>query len=64
VGVPKLPKLLTRFAGDQRGATAIEYGLIAALIVLAVVAGMGATGTSVGDMYRGMLGIAVAALAG
>jgi hypothetical protein len=31
--------------------------------VLAAVVGMGATGTSVGDMYRAMLGIAVVALA-
>jgi pilus assembly protein Flp/PilA len=64
VGVPNVSTLPVRFAKDQRGATAIEYGLIAALIVLVVVAGMGATGTSVGDMYRTMLGIAVVALAG
>jgi pilus assembly protein Flp/PilA len=56
--------LLDRFIADRRGATAMEYGLIAALIVLAVVAGMGATGTSVGDLYQTMLGIAVVALAG
>ncbi len=52
-----------RFIKAQSGAAAMEYGLIAALIVLAVVAGMGATGTSVGDLYRAMLGIAAAALA-
>lgn len=35
-----LQTLLRRLAGDQRGATAIEYGLIAALIVIGVVAGV------------------------
>lgn len=31
---------LTRFARDERGATAIEYGLICALIVLGILAGV------------------------
>ncbi len=35
-----LRPLLRRFARDERGATAVEYGLIAALIVVAVVAGV------------------------
>jgi pilus assembly protein Flp/PilA len=32
-------KLLTRFARDESGATAIEYGLIVAVISLAMIAG-------------------------
>ena len=28
---------MSRFAADQRGATAVEYGLIAALIFMAIV---------------------------
>ena len=32
-----MKRLLTRLALDQRGATAIEYGLIASLIVIASV---------------------------
>jgi pilus assembly protein Flp/PilA len=56
--------VLALFAKEQRGATAIEYGLIAALIVLVVLAGMGATGTSIGDIYRATINIAVVALAG
>jgi pilus assembly protein Flp/PilA len=55
---------LSRFTTDQCGATAIEYGLIAALIVLVVVAGMTATGTSIGDIYRATITMAVVALAG
>lgn len=30
-------KFLTRFLEDKRGATAIEYGLIAALIAVAII---------------------------
>ena len=36
---------------DSRGATAVEYGLIAALIVLAMVAGLGQLGGGVGGMW-------------
>ncbi|MER8387807.1 Flp family type IVb pilin [Mesorhizobium sp. M0751] len=33
--------LLQRFLEDERGATAIEYGLIVAVLSLAIVAGIG-----------------------
>jgi pilus assembly protein Flp/PilA len=39
-----MPRTLLRFLGDDRGATAIEYGLIAAGIsvaIIAVVIGLG-----------------------
>ena len=36
--------LLNRFAKDESGATAIEYGLIAALIAVAIIAAVGALG--------------------
>ena len=46
----------TRTLGaDQRGATAIEYGLIAALIVIAMMAGLQSMGGGVGGMW-GKLG--------
>jgi len=32
-----MTKLLSKIAGDRKGATAIEYGLIAAFIALAIV---------------------------
>ena len=38
-------KLMTRFGRDRSGATAIEYGLIAALIAVAIIAAL----TLVGD---------------
>lgn len=40
---------------EQRGATAIEYGLIAALIVIAMMTGMESLGGGVGGMW-GKLG--------
>lgn len=46
-----MTKILARFAKDESGATAIEYGLIAALIALAIVAGAGAVGTNLGTMF-------------
>ena len=37
--------LFARFVKDQSGATAIEYGLIAALIAVAAIGAMGTIGT-------------------
>ena len=45
-------RLIRRFLAGESGATAIEYGLIVALISLAIVGALGATGTSVGDMWN------------
>ena len=36
---------------DAAGATAIEYGLIAGLISMAILVGVGATGNSVGSLW-------------
>jgi pilus assembly protein Flp/PilA len=51
-----MSKLFARFVKDESGATAIEYGLIAALIALAIMAGatqigqaLDTTFTTVGD---------------
>jgi pilus assembly protein Flp/PilA len=44
-----MTKFLARFAKDESGATAIEYGLIAALIALAIVTGAGQLGTSISN---------------
>ncbi len=37
--------------GDERGATAIEYGLIAALIVIAMMGALSSLGGGVGGMW-------------
>ncbi len=39
--------LFARFMKDESGATAIEYGLIAALIAVAIIAGATALGSSI-----------------
>lgn len=41
-----------RFLRDDRGATAIEYGLITALIVLAILGGMGAYAQATANKYQ------------
>ncbi len=39
---------------DARGATAIEYGLIVSLIVIAIVAGISQVGGSAGSLWGNM----------
>lgn len=46
-----MSKLFARFAKDESGATAIEYGLIAALIALAIMVGAGAVGNSLNAQF-------------
>ena len=40
-----MSKIFARFVKDESGATAIEYGLIAALIALAIMVGAGRSAT-------------------
>jgi pilus assembly protein Flp/PilA len=46
-----MTKLFTRFLKDESGATAIEYGLIAALISVALITGATAIGTSLNTTF-------------
>ena len=46
-----MQKLVTRFIKDESGATAIEYGLIAALIAVALIAGATALGTDINSKF-------------
>ena len=39
------------FLGDRRGATVIEYGLIAAVLSLAIVAGVSSTHNELSNMF-------------
>jgi pilus assembly protein Flp/PilA len=43
--------LVRRFANNQSGVTAIEYGLICALIAVAAFAGLSATGTALNTIF-------------
>lgn len=53
--------MLSRFIRDEGGATAIEYGLIAALLFLAVVGAITAYGQSFTNMYEKIRDATVAA---
>ena len=44
-------KCLRTLRADDRGATAIEYGLIAALIVVAMIGGLSALGGGANGMW-------------
>lgn len=55
-----MQKLVSRFIKDESGATAIEYGLIAALIAVAIIIGARALGTSLNTKF----GVVAAEVAG
>jgi pilus assembly protein Flp/PilA len=44
--------IFTRFLNDQSGATAIEYGLIAALVSVAAIAAMTTLGTKLTSTFE------------
>jgi len=48
----KFLRLLDRVRHDQDGATAIEYGLMAALISVAAITAMGAVGNSLSNTFN------------
>ncbi|MBW6529090.1 Flp family type IVb pilin [Sphingomonas sp. RHCKR7] len=45
--------MFRRLWGNRRGATAIEYGLIAALVAVAAIAAMKGLGNQLSNSYRG-----------
>ncbi|TIS51629.1 MAG: Flp family type IVb pilin [Mesorhizobium sp.] len=46
-----MSNLIARFVKDESGATAIEYGLIAALIALAIMVGAGSLGSALNEKF-------------
>ncbi|MBO0345687.1 Flp family type IVb pilin [Roseibium limicola] len=46
-----MTNLFARFANDESGATAIEYGLIAGLLAVAIIGILGTMGGSLGDIF-------------
>jgi len=53
-GVSAIRMTARRLRSDKRGATAIEYGLIAALIVIAMMTGLSTLGGGSGGMWTGL----------
>lgn len=45
-------KFIKKLVRNDKGATAIEYGLIAALIAVAAIAAMQSLGTSIGGAFN------------
>lgn len=53
IGEPAMP-LFANLLGNQRGATAIEYGLIAALIAVAAIAAFQLVGTNLSSTFSNL----------
>jgi len=51
-----MSKLFARFVRDESGATAIEYGLIAALIAIAIITGATAIGNALSVKFNFIAG--------
>ena len=47
-------KIFARFLKDESGATAIEYGLIAALISVAIIGGASSLGSKIGLQFTNL----------
>ena len=51
-----MTNLVRRFIDDESGATAIEYGLIAGLIAVAIITALGLLGTSLESIFTRISG--------
>jgi pilus assembly protein Flp/PilA len=51
-----LTQFLSRFSKDESGATAIEYGLIAALVAVVLVTALGAMGNKLSGTFNKVTG--------
>lgn len=51
-----MTNIFKRFASDESGATAIEYGLIASLIAVAIIAALGSVSTSLKNSFTNIAG--------
>ena len=52
MSIDTIQAFLFRWAKDESGATAVEYGLIATFIALAVIAGATAIGSKLNDIFQ------------
>ncbi|SCM78202.1 Component of type IV pilus [uncultured Pleomorphomonas sp.] len=48
--------LVSRFLNDESGATAIEYGLIASLIAVAIISAAGLLGNNIAASFNSIAG--------
>jgi pilus assembly protein Flp/PilA len=54
LGDPEMTKHIKRFIADESGVTAIEYGLIAALVAVGAVTAFSALGGKIGTVFNGV----------
>ena len=52
----RIKAVLARFKDDEIGATAIEYGLIAALISVAIITAITLLGGNLSNLFNGIAG--------
>jgi pilus assembly protein Flp/PilA len=52
VRIETMKNLINRFAKNESGATAIEYGLIAGLIAVVIITAVGLVGTDVTAVFN------------
>lgn len=52
LGDPQIENLFSRFVKDESGATAIEYGLIAALISVAIISAATTLGNNISATFK------------
>lgn len=57
----QIVQFIQKFVRDEEGVTAIEYGLIASLVAVAIISGAGALGTSLNGMFEYIAGLMVTA---
>lgn len=51
-----MSKLFNRFINDEAGSTAIEYGLIASLVAVAIIVAVGAVGDNLSATFEEVAG--------
>ena len=51
-----MSNIVTRFLKDEGGATAIEYGLIAALVAVVLIVGLTSLGTNLNGTFTNVAG--------
>ena len=47
-----ITRFIKRLSSDEKGATAIEYGLIAALIAVVIIGAVSLAGSDLGNMFN------------
>jgi pilus assembly protein Flp/PilA len=59
-----MKSIFTRFAKDESGATAIEYGLIAAIVGVGIIVGLTALKTSLTTLFQTTIPTAISGAGG